>query len=149
VSFFGGLFKGVAKIASAIGGAAIKQTPVGKIVGLAKGISENLKGSKRARLDPSTVPVTNQTQALAAKLGAPTPRTMITAYQQKPRKYLIRRAPKAGQRLPTLKATARAPSTRKPPRGGLDLAKIAVLWRSQGKPGRWIDFIKANPIRKA
>jgi len=41
-------------------------------------------------------------------------------------------------------------SKRTVPRGGLDLAKIGVLWRSQGKPGTWLDFVKANKnIRKA
>jgi hypothetical protein len=110
MSFFGGLIKGVVKVASAIGGAAIKQSPIGKVVGLSKGIVENLKGAKRARLDPSTVPATNQTRALAAKLQAPSPRVMITAYQPAPgRKLRIRRAPRAPARIPSVSVTARAP----------------------------------------
>lgn len=30
------------------------------------------------------------------------------------------------------------------PKGGLDLTYIAALWKEQGKPGTWKDFIKAN-----
>lgn len=39
-------------------------------------------------------------------------------------------------------------STRKPPKGGLDLAAIARAWRAAGKPGTWQGYIKANPIKK-
>lgn len=43
---------------------------------------------------------------------------------------------------------AKKPSNRKPPKGGLDLAAIARAWRAAGKPGTWLGYIKANPIRK-
>lgn len=154
MSFFGGLIKGVARIASAVGGAAIKQSPVGKIVGLGKGIVENLKGAKRARLDPSTVPATNQTAALAAKLTAPTPRAMITAYKQPVRRLKVRRAPRAStarakveKKLEKYLAPRRASVA---PKGGLDLKRIGVMWRGEGKPGKWIDYVKAHSnIRKS
>lgn len=52
---------------------------------------------------------------------------------------------KKGPRKP-----AKARSARKAPSGGLDLARIAQMWRAAGKPGAWRDFIKANThIRKA
>jgi len=44
-------------------------------------------------------------------------------------------------------ATARSSAgkgNRMPPKGGLDLKAIAAKWRKAGKPGRWIDFVKAN-----
>lgn len=37
---------------------------------------------------------------------------------------------------------------RKPPGGGLDLAKMAVEWKKAGKPGTWQGWIKSNPIRR-
>lgn len=40
--------------------------------------------------------------------------------------------------------------TRKAPSGGLDLKKIAQMWRAEGKPGTWLNYIKAHSnIRKA
>jgi len=39
-------------------------------------------------------------------------------------------------------------SGRTPPKGGLDLKAIAAKWRAAGKPGTWLGYIKANPIRK-
>lgn len=146
MSFFGGLIKGVAKIASAVGGAALKASPAGKIVGIAKGVVENLKGSKRARLDPSTVPITNQQKALAAKLSIPTPRALITSYKAPGLKLKVRRAPRAGSK--TTKASAAA-AKRGAPKGGLDLAKISQMFKADGKPGKWIDYVKAHSyVRK-
>jgi hypothetical protein len=38
---------------------------------------------------------------------------------------------------------------RKAPPGGLDLARIAQMWRAEGKPGTWQSFIKSHSdIRK-
>lgn len=33
---------------------------------------------------------------------------------------------------------------RRAPTGGLDLKAISVAWNKAGKPGRWIDFVKAS-----
>ena len=50
-----------------------------------------------------------------------------------------RRAPRAAP------AAAGAPKKgRKPPTGGLDLKRIAAQWRAEGKPGKWIDYVKAH-----
>lgn len=38
---------------------------------------------------------------------------------------------------------------RTPPKGGLDLKRMAAQWRAAGKPGTWIGWIKSNPIHKA
>lgn len=49
-------------------------------------------------------------------------------------------------KAPKVKA-AKAPKakgTRRPPSGGLDLKALAAQWRAAGKPGKWIDFVKAN-----
>jgi hypothetical protein len=45
--------------------------------------------------------------------------------------------------------TATGTSKRVPPKGGLDLKAMARDWRAAGKPGTWIAWIKANPIKKA
>lgn len=53
---------------------------------------------------------------------------------------------RAAVKLPKAKK-AKAPKakgTRKPPSGGLDLKALAAQWRAAGKPGKWIDFVKAN-----
>lgn len=45
-------------------------------------------------------------------------------------------------------AKVKKASTRKPPKGGLDLAAISRAWKAAGKPGTWLGYIKANPIKK-
>jgi autonomous glycyl radical cofactor GrcA len=60
------------------------------------------------------------------------------------------RGPKRSRKAPKVK---RARSTknggRKAPTGGLDLKRIASMWKAEGKPGSWLAYIKANSnIRK-
>lgn len=45
-------------------------------------------------------------------------------------------------------AKVKKPSNRKAPKGGLDLAAISRAWKAAGKPGTWLGYIKANPIKK-
>ncbi len=67
---------------------------------------------------------------------APALRTVAPRKPRKPKKPKKAKAPKA-------------PSTRRAPSGGLDLKKISALWSAAGKPGRWVDFVKANAnVRK-
>jgi hypothetical protein len=33
---------------------------------------------------------------------------------------------------------------RQPPKGGKDFKALSVAWRAAGKPGRWIDWVKAH-----
>lgn len=33
---------------------------------------------------------------------------------------------------------------RKPPKGGKDLKALSASWKAAGKPGRWIDWVKAH-----
>lgn len=67
-------------------------------------------------------------------------------------------AKKKGRKLKVLSKRALAKSNRQDgaprakrsvPAGGLDLKKISAMWKAAGKPGTWIDFIKANSdVRK-
>lgn len=54
--------------------------------------------------------------------------------------------PAPGRRAP---AKARTGAKRTVPRGGLDLPRIAAMWRAEGKPGQWSAYIKAHTdVRK-
>lgn len=47
------------------------------------------------------------------------------------------------------RSPAKPRTGRKAPSGGLDLKKIAQMWRAEGKPGVWKDYIKAHSnVRK-
>lgn len=53
-----------------------------------------------------------------------------------------------GSKNPRYKAKKKAKRTsttkRAAPTGGLDLKKISAKWKAAGKPGKWLDFVKAN-----
>ena len=53
------------------------------------------------------------------------------------------RRPKAAPRGKASKPRRRS-SGRKPPTGGLNLKALSASWKAAGKPGRWIDWVKAN-----
>lgn len=44
----------------------------------------------------------------------------------------------------TKKAKKKTGKRRGPPAGGLDLKRIAAMWRAEGKPGTWQGFIKSH-----
>jgi len=61
------------------------------------------------------------------------------------------RAPARKKRAPAKakKATKKAPAKktgakRAPPSGGLNLKALSASWKAAGKPGKWIDWVKAN-----
>ncbi len=60
----------------------------------------------------------------------------------------VRKAKKAPKKAAKKAKRASTGGKRTPPKGGLDLKAIASAWRAAGKPGKWIDYIKSNPIRK-
>jgi len=51
---------------------------------------------------------------------------------------------KAAPRAPAARVSSRGGAKRRAPTGGLDLKAISVAWNKAGKPGRWIDFVKAQ-----
>lgn len=82
------------------------------------------------------------------KAGARAP---ARARRQRPRAAPAKRAKRPAP-APAKRATAKrpAPAKRSAPRGGLDLKRISAMYQAQGRPGRWIDFVKANAnVRKA
>jgi hypothetical protein len=142
------------------------------------GVSDKVLGALKSRGDSKKVAglpeemYNAQQQALAAKLAPLGPRVKRTEQvltqatvrmeQARPRKPTSKRMPGYKRSYdPTVGESERpeprsAPRMRKRPakprslpKGALDLAAIASMWRAQGKPGTWRDFIKANShIRK-
>lgn len=96
------------------------------------------KPSKRAMMDPTIG------TASAPEYYQPR-RRKRRSFQQ--RLAEENRAEQRGARSPR---KARSGSRRAPPSGGLDLARIASMWRAEGKPGTWLSYIKSHSdIRKA
>lgn len=63
---------------------------------------------------------------------------------QRPKSSKVPKATKAkAKKAPKVKAK------RSPPKGGIDLKALSAAWKAQGKPGKWIDFVKANSKRAA
>jgi len=111
------------------------------------------KGTKRSKGDPNDY-TSWETETLMNNIAYGSNGRPL-ASEAKALKELKRRGvtmPGTGKATPVLKAKKKAKrassGTRKPPPGGLDLAKMAAAWRSAGKPGRWIDWIKSNQIRR-
>jgi len=92
----------------------------------------------------------------AARLGKIEPLSVRAGIEKiAPRAAVRRLAPlalaaisKRGSRMPQNRRTPTAKGKRSPPKGGLDLAAMAVQWRAAGKPGSWRDWIKSNQLRK-
>jgi hypothetical protein len=61
---------------------------------------------------------------------------------------VAQRSAKKKRKKGAAKVTRAKGTGRKAPKGGLDLKAIAAKWRAAGKPGTWIGYIKANPIKK-
>lgn len=148
MSIFSFVKKAIGKVAKtglsvATGGVSDKVISVAKTIGL------SLKKAKKQSPQSQT--------ALIEKIGQVSPRVRVTEIQDRMSAPLGIRRPRATttmKRQRKARSVPRSTSTspRKPrsaPKGGLDLKRIAAMWREAGKPGRWIDFIKANPIRKA
>lgn len=156
MGLFSGLKKLVGKVAKA-GLSVVTRGASDKVIGVAKGLFAGKPKQARATMPARA---TAKEQALIAKLTPPKPRVSITegrmveGWSFGSPKRSMRRATK-GRRKAAMSVPKRAGSPakprsgRKPPSGGLDLKAIGVLYRQQGKPGKWIDFVKANShIRK-
>jgi len=132
------LARGALKLGKKLAPQLVGLTPVGGLVGraqqAAKALGINLTKPK-ARPQPLSV------QAAIMKPVA----TMPIARESSRRSAIL--APMAlGSRR---KAKRPAAKGRAAPTGGLDLKRIAAMWRAQGKPGTWLGFIKANSdVRK-
>lgn len=126
--------RGAVKIGKKIAPQLLKATPVGALAvraqQAAKALGVNFKAA-RAKPQPLSVQSAIARPALSIASSRPQVKRRLSGLVKSARKAKV--------------STGKG---RTPPKGGLDLKRIAALWRSQGKPGTWIEFIKANPIRK-
>lgn len=157
-----GLFGSLKKIAGGVLKAGLSVATRGvsdKVLSALKGL-----GKKRATVAAKPLELTEQNYALVNKLGQATPKVKVTEVLAQARsggamrgtykakasyKRKRRMSEPAAPRTTTARTKRYQPGTRRPPPGGLDLKAMAAQWRGAGKPGRWIDWIKANPIRRA
>lgn len=155
MSLFGGIFKAVTKVARAglsvaTHGASEKILSVVKKLGAAKQIANtpDLTAQQQAlvnKLGPPLSPTTKRTEVYLGDL-----RTRVNEGGTKRMPGRAKRKPKPYVAAATVSKVTKVRKPRAAPRGGLDLKQISALWASQGKPGKWADFIKANShIRKA
>jgi len=158
VSIFSKIIKGIGKVAKA--GLSVATHGVSdKVLSVAKTLGIGTKKAKVVR--PQAL------MAQVEKIGQMKPSARITSYTDisdapiiiRRKKPAARRATRptrarSAPRTPVSRASARARvstgAKRSAPKGGLDLKRISAMWASAGKPGKWIDFIKANShVRKA
>jgi len=133
----------------ATGGISDKVLSIGKTLGI---------GTKKAKVVRPQV-----LQATVDKIGQSIPQTSKTKTYtdisdapiviRSKKKATKKRSPAKLKLVKTAKATKvtkAAKVKRAAPRGGIDLKKLSTMWAAQGKPGKWIDFVKANSnVRKA
>jgi len=172
MGLFGSILKGIGKVAKA--GLSVATHGVSdKVISAAKSFGVKLTAKRqKPKLN------TEQETALINKMGQALPRVRITevqddmrsgggligtykrkpAYKSKRSGVSVRSAASNGTRaaapraLPAprkrAKRAASSGAKRAPPPGGLDLSAMAAAWRSAGKPGTWIGWIKSNQIRR-
>ena len=165
---FGKFLKKAVKLGSKIAMPLLAATPVGAVAIRAqqtlKSLGGNLKAARLGKVEPLSV------RAGVEKIAVQGPAKRI---QLRPVRLTSRgvgyqtpedmrasggltRAQRTGitgfrkrSKMPQKRKTAKGTSRRVPPRGGLDLRAMAAEWREAGKPGRWIDWVKTHPVRKA
>lgn len=99
-----------------------------------------LKGTGR----PTVVPPSKQTsismETAVAKIGQAAPKMSRTeqVMQEVGATKKKKKAKKKAVKKTLKKAAASSGA------GRLDLKKISTMWNAAGKPGKWLDFIKAN-----
>lgn len=156
-----GLFKALGKVLGGVAKAGLSVATRGvsdKVLAALKS-----RGAKRSTVAMKPAEMTEQQVALANKMGQAVPKVRVTEVIQEARAggalagnyksksaYKRKRRSTGASRMAAMTPprTKRKGTTRRPPPGGLDLRAMAGEWRAAGKPGRWIDWIKANPIRR-
>jgi len=154
-----GLFGSIFKVVKGVARAGLNVATGGtseKVLGVLK----NLGKSKQVAASPD---LTMQQEAMVNKLGSLSPRLSTTQVLHNVRKQVLqggaaeygtKRMPGRAKKKPVTVKKVKVPKApgakRAAPRGGLDLKAISAMWAAAGKPGKWVDFIKANShIRKA
>lgn len=148
------LVKGAVKLGKKVAPQILKATPLGQVVVRAQQTAKSLGVIPRAakrKQEPVSVQAAIAKPALSVMSSRPQAAKRLRGSGLRKRDdqaYSV--GAMLGKPHKSSRKAKRAPGKgRTAPAGGLDLKAIAAEWRRQGKPGRWIDFIKANPIRKA
>lgn len=145
------LVKGAVKIGKKIAPQILKATPAGALVMRAQ------QAAKALGINPRAAKVKQQPVSVQAAIARPV--LSVTSSRPQAAKRLrgsgLRtrddQAFSVGGMLSGSRRKAkRAPGKgRTPPKGGLDLKRMAAQWRAAGKPGTWLGWIKSQPIYKA
>jgi len=150
-----GFFGTIAKLA----GKVVKAGASKLTMGASDLVLKQLKGTGQAKVAAKQVAAKQVTQQTKAAMS-PAPGYKVGssvwsskgAYDEAVRQQKARKAAKpkkaAKKAAPKKAAKVKKVSSRKPPKGGLDLAAIARAWKAAGKPGTWQGYIKSNPIKK-
>lgn len=131
---------GAAAIGGPLAGAAavlksrLKSAAVGGVKQVLRSKAEKALVSKVARLAPSFSIAKASSKAIARPGGAPISGAAAGAAAKLKRATHSRRK----------KRTAAPRTKRRAPTGGLDLKALSVSWKAAGKPGKWIDWVKAH-----
>jgi len=152
------LAKGALKIGKKIAPQLLKATPLGQLAmraqQAAKGLGINFKAARMGKPEPVSVQAAIMKPALTMPISRNVSRRGAFTEDYSGRKALrvahSTTEPAVARALAARRKAAKASGKgRTPPKGGLDLKRIAAMWRAQGKPGTWIGFIKANSdVRK-
>lgn len=138
---FGKFLKKAAKLGAKIAKPLLASTPVGAVALRAqqtlKSLGGNVKAARLGKIQPLSV------RASVEKMAALGPRKRLKSFP------VASSGRAKGSRMPQKRRTATGTGRRVPPRGGLDLKAMAAQWRAAGKPGTWLGWIKANPLKKA
>jgi len=154
------LFRKAVKLGGKIAKPILAATPAGQIALRAqqtlKSLGGNIKAARMGKIQPLSV------RSSVEKIVATGPKKQIRSIPRvisleanfpgsttgRKRYGVVRRSSKRSK-MPQKRKTAPGTSKRVPPKGGLDLKAMAAQWRAAGKPGTWLGWIKANPIKKA
>lgn len=151
MSFLKKLAKGVKKLTkSKVISAAVRAGTGIATGGASEAALRGLKVAKQLGQSLKSPNKSKQVEMAMAKLDAmprPQVRTATAKPSAMPGGATIRAGSSTRRKVAATRKKvrqAKAKSGRKAPSGGLDLKKLAAAWRAQGKPGKWIDFVKAN-----
>lgn len=145
------LVRGAVKLGKKVAPQILKATPAGALLvraqQAAKGLGVNFRAAAKKQQPVSVQAAIAKPVVSMMASGAPPARRKLRAFgvvRGKPGKRPVS-VPSGSRR----KAKREGGKGRTPPAGGLDLKAMAAQWRAAGKPGTWLGWIKANPIRKA
>jgi len=132
------LLRGALTVAT--GGLSGKAESVLKTLGVSKR-GRVLKSEQADILRTAAMPTAGYPQRAPA---APAGLVQVTPPPKPKRRVAVTRRKAKAPRSPAKAKTGARQGGRRPPTGGLDLKAISARWRAAGKPGRWIDFVKAS-----